>query len=114
MNQLIRLGLTHQQVDALRELRDRLLADFPVESIILFGSTVRGQQDEESDIDVLILTEHSLPRRERHEITDVVFEINLQHDTNISSLVIDRDSWDTGPVSILPLHDVVVEQGVPL
>jgi predicted nucleotidyltransferase len=114
MDRLARLGLTQQQVNALRELRQRLETEFAVESMVLYGSAAREEQDKESDIDVLILTEHFLPRRERHAITDAVFEINLQHGTNISSLVIDRESWESGPVSILPLHDVIVEQGIPL
>jgi len=47
--------------------------------LILYGSAARGQTDDESDIDLLVITAQPLSRLRRHEITDIVFEINLTH-----------------------------------
>lgn len=104
--------LTPNEDQALGELRRRLIELFQTEAIVLFGSRARGEADGESDVDLLILTRDPLTRRERHRITDVIFEVNLHYDTNFSSLVIDRDSWERGPVSVLPIRDEILRDGI--
>jgi len=64
------LFLTSIQKKAIEELKINILEQFDVEQLILFGSIVRGDFDEESDIDLLVLTKREYSRSERHEITD--------------------------------------------
>jgi len=106
------ITLTPNQYQALIELRRRLFAEFNVEVIVLYGSVARGEADAESDVDLLILTTEPLSRPTRHKITDAIFEVNLCYDTNFSSLVIDRHSWETGPISVLPIRDEIAKEGV--
>ena len=68
--------------------------------------------DAESDMDLLIVTPSPLTRFERHEITNVVFDVNLRHDTNFSTLVVDEASWDAGIISVLPLRDEIMRDGI--
>ena len=82
--------------------------------MVLFGSVARNEFDDESDIDLLVLTDRPLARFERHQITDIVFEINLQYRTNFSTLVLDRGSWQAGPISVLPLRDEIAKDGIVL
>jgi predicted nucleotidyltransferase len=105
--------LSPNQRQALAELRKRLLQS-DVEEIILYGSVARREADEESDLDLLILTRRPFSRSERHMITDAVFEINLRYSTNFSTLVIDRNAWETGMVSVLPIRDEILREGIPL
>ena len=97
---------------ALKELKSRLLNAFGIEKMILYGSVARAEADRESDSDLLILTDQPMRRFERHRITDAVFEVNLRHGTNFSSLVIDRASWEAGPVSVLPIREEIRRDGV--
>lgn len=78
----------------------------------LFGSVVRGEADEESDIDLLVITRQPLNRRERYHITDIVCEINLEYGTNFSTLVIDSDAWNHRPISLLNIRAEVQREGV--
>ena len=114
MNRLDDLALAPNQYQALTELRRRLFDEFDVEAIVMYGSVARGEADEESDLDLLVLTAKPFNRRARHKITDVVFEVNLRYDTNLSSLVIDRPCWETGAISVLPLRDEILKDGIPL
>ncbi len=113
MKQLVDVPLSPSLRQALNELRLRLLTGFDVETIMLFGSTARDDTDDESDQDLLIVTSHPLTRPARHQITDLTFEINLRYGTNISTLVIDRDSWEAGAVSVLPIRVEILRDGVP-
>lgn len=104
--------LTTIQTKALEELKKKLKSKYDIENLILYGSVARGEYDDESDIDILVITSQSLPRRIRHGITDIVFDMNLNYETNFSTLVVDKDSWETGPYSILPIREDIIKEGV--
>jgi predicted nucleotidyltransferase len=107
-----RIPITPKQLQALSEIKRRVLERFEIQSFVLYGSVARGQADDESDVDLLIVTFNPLTRFERHEITDVVFDVNLHYDTNFSTLVVDLKSWETGVISVLPLRDEIIRDGI--
>lgn len=96
---------------AIQEAAELLRQRFSVDQIILFGSKARGDDDAESDIDLLVLTSRSLSRPERHAITDALFPLQLRHDVVLSVLILPTREWSAGVVSVLPIHDEIVEQG---
>jgi predicted nucleotidyltransferase len=108
------VSITPEQSEALKEIKCRLLERFEIKAFLLYGSAARGQADEESDLDLLVVTSVPLTRFERHEITNIVFDVNLQYDTNFSSLVVDQKSWETGIISVLPLRDEIMRDGIPI
>jgi len=99
---------------ALAEFKERVTATYPVARLILFGSAAREEMDEESDVDVLVLTEKPLTWRERDVITHIVFEINLRLGTNLSTLVIDEHSWEEGLISVMPIREEIRRDGIEL
>ena len=114
IKQLEHIRLTPCQDEGLTELLHRLYDQFHVVSVILYGSVARGEADEESDTDLLILTAEPLSRPARHDITDVVFDVNLRYGTNFSTLVLDQHTWETGAVAVLPLKEAIMQDGIPL
>jgi len=114
MKRIEDVTLTPDQSKALSELKHTLREGFDVESLVLYGSVVRGEADDESDVDILVVTTEPMDRRSRHRITDAVFEVNLRYDTNFSTLVIDRDSWEHGPICALPIKGDILSDGVPI
>lgn len=114
MKTLKDISLTQNQRNALVELQQQINGSFGICAMELFGSVVRGESDNESDIDVLIVTKHPLERKVRHQITDIVFEINLRYDTNFSTLVVDRVSWENGLFSVLPIREEILKEGIAL
>ena len=112
-------ALTHHlspiENQALVALKRSLLRrlDF-VDRIVVFGSAARGEANAESDIDLLVLTGRSVSYDERHQITAVITDINLEFATNFSSIVVDRNSWENGPISHLPIKTNIEREGVPV
>ena len=114
MKRFDNVTLAPNQYQALGELRRRLFDEFDIEAVILYGSVARGEADEESDLDLLVVASQPLTRPARHEITDMVFEVNLLYGTNFSTLVVDRNDWEAGAFSVLPLREEVLKDGVKL
>jgi predicted nucleotidyltransferase len=108
--------MIHDEVleKALAELKERLTALYPVVRLILFGSAARGEMDEESDVDVLVLTNKPLDMKGQDAIVHEVFEINLSHDTNISVLITDLQNWEEGVFSVLPIRKEIEKEGIAL
>ena len=104
MNKML---LSSTQTKALREIKTKVMAGFPVVDFVLYGSAVRGEADDESDVDLMIVVSEPITRFKRHEITDIVFDVNLQFGTNFSTLVVDQESWETGIISVLPLRNEI-------
>ncbi len=83
-----------------------------MDGVILFGSKARGDDDSESDVDLLVLTSRALSRAERHAVIDELFPLQLRHDVVLSVLILPTQEWNAGVVSVLPIHDEIVDHGV--
>lgn len=114
MKTLHDLQLPKNVLDALQTARDRINAEFTVDRIVLFGSVARRQADEESDVDLLVVLKDSPSHQERDRITSIILDINLEYDSNLSELIVSRQTWDTGLLSVLPIHQVIEEEGIRL
>jgi len=108
------LQLAESLHQALQAARERITAEFAADRIVLFGSVVRGQADEESDVDLLIVLQDPPTHQMRNRITRMILDINLEYGTNLSELIIDRQTWDHGLPSVLPIHEVIEEEGIQL
>jgi predicted nucleotidyltransferase len=51
---------------------------------------VRGTADEEFDVDLLIVLREPAGHPIRDRISSVILDINLEYDSNLSGLVVDR------------------------
>ncbi|RJP35562.1 MAG: nucleotidyltransferase domain-containing protein [Candidatus Omnitrophota bacterium] len=112
MHETIQLSPKDQNAieETIRLLRDR----FPVLQIVLYGSKSTGTDDEESDIDLLLLTERVLSWREQDAVTEALYDVELRHDVVISTLVISHEQWINGPYTCLPIYGEIQREGVEL
>ena len=90
-------------------LRDR----FDAREVILYGSAVRAQLDEESEIDLLVV----LPKTDweiQKEIIGVCFEAQLQCGRVISATCYTTQELEDGPLRSSPLVLTAQREGQPL
>ena len=114
MKDLKDLGLDARLQTALEAARDRLTTRFEVDRIVLFGSVAWGRPDDESDVDLLVVLKDRPDRQTEDQISQVIFEINLEYDTNLSELIVDCQTWDHGLVSAMPIHEEIEKRGIRL
>ena len=86
--------LTPNEQRALEELRTSLSGWLRPHCVrmILFGSKVRGDDDEESDLDVALIV-NRLDRALKRQIFDLVADIELKHDVVIGSWVVSSEEF---------------------
>ncbi len=83
-----------------------------LKKIILYGSYARGDFDEESDIDFLVLTD--LKNDEfsyyRDKITDLTVELSLKYG-KLASIVLKNENQFQEYSTLLPFYSSVVNEG---
>jgi uncharacterized protein len=107
------MKLAENEERALKELREELFAKYRIIDIRLYGSKARGEEREDSDLDIMI----EIPEYDRAmvaEIDDIIYRINLEHDVFISALVFGKDELEEGPMSEAPIYKVIQREGIPL
>jgi predicted nucleotidyltransferase len=108
------LYLTEAEKFALDNLIATLKTDWPSAKFKLFGSKVNGTFDAESDLDLLIMLPCHVTNDIRRQIVHKVFDINLSYESNISALIVSEEEWQKAPLSLLPIHSFVEDEGVSL
>ena len=100
---------TQVALEAKRQLGDKL------DKVILYGSYARGDYDEESDIDIMVLAD--IPAEDRWKtrlnLGGIISELGLEHDILISMNVVDCATFYKHKDS-LPYYQNAVRDGVIL
>jgi len=78
--------------------------------IILFGSRARGHSKNDSDWDLLILLSKKADEQLKEKIRDELFEIELETDEVISSIIQSRKDWTNQQVT--PLYQNIKQEGI--
>ena len=104
--------LNKNQLDVVDIFKKNISRKYEIASIIIFGSTVRGEGGEGSDLDILVVTKTKLSHQDRHEIQKEATKLNWQYDTNISTIIVDEYNWEKGLYSLMLIKEEVLRDGV--
>jgi len=98
----------------LKRVQDEVHSLLPGADIILYGSQARLEADLESDWDFLILLDQHPDQKIVADLRDCLYELELESDTVLSTIVRSRDEWNSELYSILPFKEIVERDGVVL
>ena len=112
MRTLQEIALKEKDLSAVLEAADRLRAGFPVERIIIFGSKVKGRDDDISDIDIFLLTSRSVTWQEKSGIVRLLSRIGRQFDVLFDPIIHSTEEWDQGIPRYFPIHQEVEKEGI--
>ena len=96
----------------LHKIKNSLEHIDPNIEIILFGSRARGDFGKESDWDILIVTSLHLEKEEKRLIRDVIFDIEIEIEEPISTIIYTKEEWET--YEITSLYQNIKTEGVRL
>lgn len=107
------MELSTQEQDVLSTVAQTLRERFGATEVILYGSAARGQLDEESDIDLLVVLPE-LDWERQKEIIAVCFEAGLQCERVISPNCYTTEEMKYSPLRSSPLVLTARREGLPL
>lgn len=86
-----------------------------LDSVILFGSYARGDYDDESDVDIMILAD--IDNADINEYTkrlrEKIFHLELENDCVLSLCVVSKNNYERFK-EVLPFYRNVSEEGVKI
>ena len=94
------------------EVKEKISAKYKIVDFRIFGSTARGHQDRESDIDIIVVLEN-VDRTIEEEIFDIAYEIELKYDCLIDIIVFGKDAL-SDRLSYTPVYVRAMEEGVAI
>ena len=95
-----------------RKIKDLVLHVEKDATVVLFGSRARNSENENSDWDVLVLVNKpSLTFKEEQNIRHQLFDLELEMEEPISTLVYSLHDWNTR-MSVTPLFENVKKEGI--
>jgi len=108
-------ALSKNQVNALSEYLDILKSKFKdkILDVLLFGSVARGEYDDESDIDILVIVGEE-DAKFREEVSMASYDPMLRNDVVMSSLVMDKGMYDWHRKYKDPLYNMIRKEGIGL
>lgn len=83
-----RIPLNYNEQIALEGVIKEVTSKYPLKRIILYGSKARGDFIEGSDLDLLFVTEGSLDRPTKFQISDIIYAHEVSHDVVISAIFV--------------------------
>lgn len=95
-------------------IRKSVTSTAPGATLILYGSYARSEQNQESDIDILILVDRpNLSREDVNKITYPLYEIEFETGVIISPIVLTKPEWESKHF-ITPFYENIKNEGVIL
>ena len=84
----------------------------PEAEIILYGSQARGTAVPDSDWDFLILLPSPRDTELEKQIKDCLYDIELETDTVLSSIIRSKREWSSARYAVIPLRQEIESDGV--
>lgn len=96
----------------LEKIKETVLSYDGKAEVILFGSRARGDYKEDSDWDILVLTDNKVDADYRNNLIDLIYDVELKYLQQISTLIIHQKDWEDW--EILPLYKNIAREGVSI
>ncbi len=98
----------------LQQIKDSVAATDPGATLILYGSYARGEQRDDSDIDILVLIDaDKVTYNDEKRIANPIYHIELETGIAISPMIFSRKLWETKH-TITPFYKNVTREGILL
>jgi predicted nucleotidyltransferase len=99
-------------VNLLHQIRDELYNIVPNAEIVLYGSRVRNEAQKNSDWDFFIIVDHPIDRTTITKIKDCLYDIELNNNEVLSSIVRTKQEWNSPKYNALPFKKIIEREGV--
>jgi predicted nucleotidyltransferase len=100
--------------ELIEQIRQAVREVEPEAEIILYGSRSRGDAISESDWDFLILVDGPMSDERTDRIRHRLYEIEWESGEVLSTIVRNREEWNSDLYQAMPFHQRVQQEGIRL
>lgn len=91
-----KISLHYYEQVGLKGIIEELARKYPfIDKIILYGSKARGDFAEDSDIDLLFVTDRDIPRSIKFTIYDIIHKHEVDNDLVVSAIFVTALDFET-------------------
>ena len=101
-------------VELLQRCKRAIREVVPDADVILYGSRARGDADEYSDYDILIIADGPVDMALKEKILDNVYPLELETGAVLTLFTYSKQQWDSPLYHAMPFHKNVDREGVLL
>ena len=114
MIQPSRTGPEKADMGLLSECKAAIRQAAPDSDVILFGSRARGDAQEDSDYDLLVLVDCKPTMALEQAMVEQLFPLEMRSGKVLTFLVYQRSQWNSPLCKAMPLHKNVTREGLPI
>ena len=92
-------------------IRSSINAIDPSADVILYGSRARGDENQDSDWDLLILTNYPVNQMIERNFRNEIYDLELETGEPFSVFIYSKNEWQTKQ-RITPFYQNVLQEGV--
>ncbi|HLG41626.1 MAG TPA: nucleotidyltransferase domain-containing protein [Chitinophagaceae bacterium] len=87
----------NHDLEILKEIKKTVHSYLPDAEIILFGSRASGNVHDESDWDILILSDNPVDIHLKRKIRKKIYPLSWKYSTFIQTVIAEKKEWQTNP-----------------
>ena len=91
------------------QIKSRILKEDENALLILYGSRARGDNNQDSDWDLIILTSKNRTVEFENRLRNTIYEIELEHLQPVSAIILNQLEWQR--MMITPFYHNVSAEG---
>jgi predicted nucleotidyltransferase len=92
--------------------REAIRRAVPDADVILYGSRARGDANQYSDYDILVLVDQPVSIGLKDRILSSVYPLELETEAMLTVVTYERRQWESHPYRDMPFHKNVERDGV--
>ena len=85
----------------------------PSAEVMLYGSRARNEEHEESDWDLLVLTNRNISIADEKAYRSKIYDLELELGEPFSTIIYNKEVWKS-KMKITPFYENVMKEGSPL
>lgn len=112
MNRFSTLPLAARDSETIVDVVVSLRRKWSIERVVLFGSKARGDDEPDSDIDLLVITAEELERSAEDAMQEEAWRAGMRHERCVQLVVRSHERWYHGVDQATPLRFQIDADGV--
>ena len=104
--------MPHLDNQLTNRIKETVLSVVSDAEIFIYGSRVRGDAADDSDWDVMVITDRTVTDKLKKSIRHALYEIEWEHGCVISSIIHSREEWTSPRMRMTPFYQNVSGEAV--